>query len=283
MNEKNIGKSIIKTIGNNDLKDIIIDAAELGLDAITDSEIVDDVPVIGTLYKLFKTGVTIRDRRFMKNILLFLINLKDIDEERRMIFIEKHYQNADQSDNIGEKILYILDKLNDLGQVEILSLFFRKYIEGEIDLDTFYDLYYTTQNMNHHKFKFLVLLEKEAVYRFEEDKEYFMKLEILDSSHGITRIGRLFVDTINNSEKLLRKYFFQLLTSLILYHDETMERILKHEQLQELSLLELKKYITNCRIEILRNGKFFGARYEYVEADIKTVIYKSETKYYISI
>lgn len=279
MNEKSIGKKLVKAIGNDDLKDIVIDAAELGLDSITDSQIIDDIPIIGTAYKLFKTGVTIRDRFLLKNILAFLLNLRDINEEKRKKFIDKHYNNEDETDNIGEKLLTTLDKLNDINQIELLSIFFRKYIEEEIDLDLFYDLYYTTQSIHHHKLKYIILLGSKTHYRFKSEKEYLKDLNIIDSSNRLTRIGKLFFDSITNSEKLFRRYFFQLIISMDSYYNKSMNEMAENKTPIELTHLKLRKYIMNSELEFLKGGYFYGARYEYKKG--KITIFKAETNYFV--
>ena len=67
----NIVKRIEETIFDTPIEDLTIDYLELGLDAVTSSEIVESIPVVKTIVALFKTGISIRESFFIKKLLVF--------------------------------------------------------------------------------------------------------------------------------------------------------------------------------------------------------------------
>ena len=68
--------SIVESIRNSpETHDLVVSYAELGLEAITDSELIDQIPVLNTLVALGKAALSIRDRIFAKKMLRLLSGL----------------------------------------------------------------------------------------------------------------------------------------------------------------------------------------------------------------
>jgi hypothetical protein len=131
-----IETNLIQSIASSEIKNITDDFCELGLDAMLNEGVLKDIPVFGTLTKLYSVGAT-KDKIFEKKILKFLFELKKISENERNDFTQKINSNEKQAQKIGEHILVILDRLDDLYKPIILAKLLSANIQGKIDYEMF--------------------------------------------------------------------------------------------------------------------------------------------------
>lgn len=111
----------------NDLSDFTKEFAETTLDSVIDNPILQNIPVVQGLIALYKTGVGIRERHNLKKILKFLNSLSSISFEERQAFIGKlNSENA--KEEIFEKLLLILDRLDEEEKALILGNLFKLYV-----------------------------------------------------------------------------------------------------------------------------------------------------------
>ncbi|MEG9431694.1 hypothetical protein [Terriglobus sp. ADX1] len=135
--EANFSKELIEPT-----LDIAQDYAEMGLDYLLSSDIAKEVPIVKTAFAFFKTGVAIRDRYFVKKLLVFLkefhSNLSDSDETeafRKRIDNDPAFRNR-----VTEHLLVIIDKLLDAEKAQILARLFRAHVHRHLTWDQFVDL-----------------------------------------------------------------------------------------------------------------------------------------------
>ena len=87
---------------------------EVALDALLDEGLARDIPVIGTVVALARTGAAIRDRILVKKILRFLTELGEVPERERARFGEKLRANPGHRREVGETLIGLLDRLRNL-------------------------------------------------------------------------------------------------------------------------------------------------------------------------
>ncbi|MEQ8738656.1 MAG: hypothetical protein RID59_08865 [Hoeflea sp.] len=127
--------SVIDSIARGELKGLAIDAAELTLDVIVSDELVSAIPVIGSISKLYKAGISIRDRIFVKKIASFLGQLADIDQTSRERFATQLASDEGSRTKAGAALILLLDHLDDLEKPEIIGRLYRKRLEGQISFN----------------------------------------------------------------------------------------------------------------------------------------------------
>lgn len=127
-----IEKSMIETL-KSDFANISKELVEVGIDSMLKDGILKDIPIIGTLGSVFKAGISIKDRYFIRKVLWFLCSLEDTSLEERREFLVKHSNNS----LLGEKLIFILDRLDDLEKPKLIANLFKKYMYNEIDYVTF--------------------------------------------------------------------------------------------------------------------------------------------------
>jgi len=140
---------LIKSVGSNSL-DLLAEYGEVLIDATTDSEVIKDIPVLGTFLKVANIGVSIRDNMFINKLKIFLLNIKNIPIEQREDFVAKYLSGPKDIPNIGEKLLHIIDSIDSEKKAEYVGKSFSYYISGEIDKIQFYDLIFAIENLKMH-------------------------------------------------------------------------------------------------------------------------------------
>ena len=138
--KQDIETSLVTSIAKSDLKDIATDMAEISLDTLLDGGIIKDVPIIGSLAKLYSAGKSIQGQIFEKKIITFLLETEKAKKESK----DKFYNNLNNNEvfrkKVGEQILVILEKLDDLEKPVVLGKLFKKFMEEKINFEMFHRL-----------------------------------------------------------------------------------------------------------------------------------------------
>ena len=135
--DKELRDEIIKLCGDSGALDALIDLVERGLDAVTKDETVKDIPVIGTIVRLARTGIGIRDFLFLKKLSKFLQDLQAVSDEKREAYISKLQTSERERLKVGEHLLLLLDRFENMEKPSYLARAFLAYLSGEISLDEF--------------------------------------------------------------------------------------------------------------------------------------------------
>lgn len=122
------------------IQGVLAEYAELGLDAVLDEGVLRDIPVVGTLVALARAGVGIRDRLFAKKLLRFLLALDKAPQEERREQIERLASDMKERQHVGEQLILLLDRMNDMRKAEILAFAFEALLREEIDRAQFQGL-----------------------------------------------------------------------------------------------------------------------------------------------
>jgi hypothetical protein len=115
---------------------IVLDA---GIDQLIDYEFLKDIPILGIAYKTFTLANKITEHFFIKKILLFLFQLKDIPKPVSKKFVEE-LQKGKESKKVGEKLLVVLNRLDDINKAGIVGKLYKAIIENYITKSDFFRL-----------------------------------------------------------------------------------------------------------------------------------------------
>lgn len=138
MNEiQKLSSSLEETLKDSDLQNVTADLAETFADSLLDEGLLKDIPIVGSIVGLAKTAVNLTDRLFLKKIIYFISEIKNIEPQKR----EKLISDIDRSDKfkirVGEKILYILDKCEDHLSAVFIAKLFNSFLKEEISYADF--------------------------------------------------------------------------------------------------------------------------------------------------
>lgn len=129
----NIENTMIETL-TSDLGGISSEILELGIDSLLKDGILKDIPIVNSIISVYNFGVSIRERFFIKKVIEFLYSLKDTTKEERVEFLNKHSKDKPQ---LGEKLIVILDRLDDIYKALLIGNVFSNYLHENINLVTF--------------------------------------------------------------------------------------------------------------------------------------------------
>ena len=100
----NLGKSFIETIGSSELAKITHDIAEITIDKIIlEKGIFQELPIVKTLFSIFKTTISIHNTLFLKKVFLFFSQLNNVSDDKRQEFLRKLDENENFRQKVGEK------------------------------------------------------------------------------------------------------------------------------------------------------------------------------------
>jgi hypothetical protein len=133
----NISETLTETIKDDKFQDVIIDLSETTLDTLLKDGALKDIPIIGVLFGIAKTTLTVQDKLFTKKLMVFLLQLKKTSNESRKKQIEKIEKDPEYKTKVGEKLLYIIDKCEDHEKAKYIGKLFQCFIEEKIEYENF--------------------------------------------------------------------------------------------------------------------------------------------------
>ncbi len=135
-----IEKVIENSIKTNELDDLTKELGEVALDSILDDGILKDLPIFSTISAVVKIGINIKERIFVKKILRFLFELKEVPLKERNEFVDKINNDSQFESKVGESIIMIIDKTDTLQKSNLLGKLLAASIREEITYNQFLKL-----------------------------------------------------------------------------------------------------------------------------------------------
>jgi hypothetical protein len=132
-----LSDTLTETIKDDNFQDVMVDLGETAVDSVLNEGVLKDIPILGSVFGLAKTTMSIQDKLFTKKILTFLIQLKNTEVESRKKQIEKIGTNPKYKTKVGEKLLYIIEKCEDTEKAAYIGKLFQCYIEEKLDYEDF--------------------------------------------------------------------------------------------------------------------------------------------------
>ena len=137
MREGELEDSLLSVLGNKGGKDLIQEAAELSLDAVLGDGLVKDIPIVGTVAKLYSIAVGAQGYVFAKKIRKFLTELQSIPKNERDEFGKRLDSDEQLRIRTADTLILHLDQLDDLQKATLLARAFAGYIREDYDFSTF--------------------------------------------------------------------------------------------------------------------------------------------------
>lgn len=116
-------------------KDLICDVSDLAFDAFIDSTALNGIPIFGFLNSIRKIGDSIQDYRLARKLYNFVYYTSDISSAQRAEFMVE-YQAINQ-ENAYESLFAMIDRIDNVNKIAILSNLMRHKIWGRITIDEF--------------------------------------------------------------------------------------------------------------------------------------------------
>src|SRR5438132_1946426 len=118
-----IHASFLQSVASPRVQDLLTDAAEFTLDAITDVEVLKELPIART----FLAVKSVRDRVLLRKTYRFFARLRDMPQEEREAFVQKMRSDPRRAQRIGESFAIWLDRLDDEYKADLLAKVFELF------------------------------------------------------------------------------------------------------------------------------------------------------------
>jgi hypothetical protein len=217
---------LVETIKNNELQSVTAEIAETIIDSALNEGMFRDIPLIGTIIGITKGLISIQDRLFTKKLLSFLFELRDIPTEQRNEQILKIESSDKYGKNVGEKLLFIIEKTSDSQKASMIGKLFANFLTEEISYN---DFIRCSEIMNkssiHSLIDFIngdftaVPIDDEddfinsGLFIIEEPKIELVKINVTKSEFGVDvdeveyRVKGIFWSAlVSKNGKIIRKY-----------------------------------------------------------------------------
>lgn len=158
--------TFVTTIKDSNLQNITADVSEIMIDSILKDGVFKEIPIFGTFINMYRAGMNIQDRLFLKKIISFLGPLNNISSDQRKKMIEQIDESSEYTIKVGEKLLYIIDECSDYESAQRISLLFKYFLEGHISYNEFLMTASVLQNMNTIDFE--KFISDKSFYQYEE-------------------------------------------------------------------------------------------------------------------
>ena len=122
------------------LKDIIADAIEVIIDTKLEEGVLKDLPVTGSLLKVYKALTGIKDQIFLRKLSRFFTELETISIENRTKFWAKYEEQEEEKQKLGEQLIIYIERHDTVDKSGLLARAFGAYINGKIEKVEFLDL-----------------------------------------------------------------------------------------------------------------------------------------------
>jgi len=117
------------------------DFAEIGLDAIISDASIKEIPVIGTIISIFKIGKSIKERHFIRKLLIFLQDFKrgtHNDNERMQLMLKLNESNRFKN-KVMDNVVSFIDRFDHEIKSSILAHLLIAYLSENISWSDFID------------------------------------------------------------------------------------------------------------------------------------------------
>lgn len=122
-----VSESMKDTIVNGDLS-FIGDLGEVALDTIIDNNILKEIPIIGTIVGVGKCIGTVSNLIFANKLRSFIFPIKETTQEERKNAIMKWEIDSKYRMHVGETLLGMIDRCDNILKAEWLSKLFYQMI-----------------------------------------------------------------------------------------------------------------------------------------------------------
>ncbi|HAS8429726.1 TPA: hypothetical protein I7765_20720 [Vibrio vulnificus] len=130
----NLSRAASDSIGA-ELTSVGMDLAEVSVDAVLEEGLLKDIPIVGSVVGLAKSGIALRERLYVKKLIKFLSELQKIDSEAREKFISAQLDTDEKKDKFGETVISLIDRAESDEKLILYAKVFESHFRDVIDYD----------------------------------------------------------------------------------------------------------------------------------------------------
>jgi hypothetical protein len=124
------------------LSDAMADIAEVALDAVLQDGLIRELPVVGSILAMCKTGAGIRERNFIRQTAVFIKSFNDglISPNQLQAHRKKLEDDPKEAERELGRVMLLLDRTIEAEQSRVLGKFYGSYVKGALSWAKFVEL-----------------------------------------------------------------------------------------------------------------------------------------------
>ncbi|NOT53687.1 MAG: hypothetical protein HOP18_03690 [Deltaproteobacteria bacterium] len=125
-------KNLIASLSEGTLRDLSEDLIEQVIDGPITNDLIREIPIVKTIKAIIESGKNIREYFFAKKLCRFLLELREVSLEERIHMVKRLEEESDFEEKVGERLLHLIDRLDELSKAQLIGRAFRAYAHGDI-------------------------------------------------------------------------------------------------------------------------------------------------------
>lgn len=135
-----ISDNLADTVAEVGLIGLPSEILEFSIDQVLEEGLIKDIPIVGWISKGLVLQRSISDRILYNKILRFIFALESIDSGTKDSFRAKIKNDSNYKRKVGEHLLLILNKIDDLSKPAMIAKCFDHHLTGDLEFSHFIDL-----------------------------------------------------------------------------------------------------------------------------------------------
>ena len=99
---------------------------------ILESDELKQLPIFGSLIKISRAAASIKERLFARKVYKFLVEISNVPLDQRKAFIDDLDKTPDGQRRVGESIILLLERIDDMEKASIIGKIYRQCMLGYI-------------------------------------------------------------------------------------------------------------------------------------------------------
>jgi hypothetical protein len=119
---------LIKTLKMEGISDLLQNSVELGIDSLLGEGLAKDIPIVSTIVSFAKVAYSIRDKLYLRKLLLFLQKVADTSKLEQGKFIEENCKDAQRFE---QAVLLLLELADHMEKATLIGKVFKACVLGQ--------------------------------------------------------------------------------------------------------------------------------------------------------
>jgi len=207
LDKNNVLSAIFDELKSEDNIKLSLEIAELGVDKFLDNDFFQSIPFLKIVYSIYKGSINISDRLLFFKVTKFLYSLKNhnIPFEKRIKFLDKMNSSPAFKKRVSYDLLNILNKIDELDKIELITKVFRYCMLDLITYDEFTRCAYGINSAFMNDIKAFIKMNEEKE-TFNAVKQNLIHTGFVKIKTGNTwnDVGRIYYEITDLGTKLIQ-------------------------------------------------------------------------------
>lgn len=165
---------LVETIKSEQTHELLANGADALIDTLSDSDIVGNIPFVGTVLNTYQAAQDIRERMLVKKLAKFLEYPSQMTIEEKLKF-STAFEDPSKEEEFGEQMLVLIEQAEDTEKPKIIGRLLVARVKGHFDQNTFMRLCKMVNRAFVEDFRHLTVLRKGENHNADEDVEQSLR------------------------------------------------------------------------------------------------------------